>query len=664
MANPLDPCRRGSPAPDPLLPGAQGETSADPANAGRPQQTSGSPGFVAQLRALGSGVRGHLPGRGRNSEAPSSGQTDNSRPAVTISTSKTSQSRAGAAAQAAPGTPNPGGGPDPASGAKGAAAAPSQPPAGPSNNASTHNASVSANVTAPGTRAASEPDQIVPRDQWPALLNRLEHGELRSSGDVYVYLVQAGGNPAKTSASSGGISGKFVGCGAFSQIEQGKRPWARWVGQGQVHGSPGRRIDASPLRAGGVPGDHYIVMSRRPPEDVGRSGQFPDAQLTTDQAAIAWHDAPAAPALPSAALPPDPPAALPPAALPPDPPAAEASDPTKAVAPHQAPTAAPSTAVAVHAGSNPMRWTRVGGMLGGAAGATLATTDFAGHLALPAATASACFIYRGSMAAWRTRLGTLINRHVAGAGSAEPEPHLNWIDRWLVKGGAAWGIHRRVRREYGTAVETLRAKPGDRAALATLARAPAQLYMPYTIAGDVNDVIQAGTLAANVSINGAYVLHKGVHEGVAPFLTNLGFGLSNVVLSTKNLAARLAGPLRAAKYGVTTRVQKIAQATVMTGYSLATIPWAVSDFETGTPMGLTKGALDVVFGLGASVQAMNDGRALKGGGRHRKVVGRHRKVVGRHRKEPGAIRVATVHPLMFLGVGAVARFALQWATLK
>jgi hypothetical protein len=292
-----------------------------------------------------------------------------------------------------------------------------------------------------------------------------------------------------------------------------------------------------------------------------------------------------------------------------------------------------------------MRWARIGTTFGGAFGIAAGSIDLAGHIALPAATASLCFIYRGSVVGLRTRLGTLISRHVAGAAGADPEPHLDWIQHWLVQRGAAWGINRSVRREYEAALTTLRATPGDAKALAVLAGAPGKLYMPHTVLGNVNDVLQAATLAANVSINGTYVLEKGVSHGVAPMLLNLGFGLSNTVLTTKNLAARLAGLLRTSALGVTVRVQDLAQATVMNGYTLATIPWTVSDMELGTPLGWVKGGLDLVFGVGSGVQGYNDTRKITSGGTAR------------------PIRIARVHPLMFLAAGAIARFVLQAFTL-
>ena len=472
--------------------------------------------------------------------------------------------------------------------------------------------------------APSEPDQLVAPGQWGALLARLDQGELRASGDAYVYLVQSARDPGAPDAP-GGIEGKLIGWGVFPQ-GGGK---ARWLGQGSLDGPPGRRIKGSLLDPEGIAGDHYVVLSRRPLGEVGLSGEFPDAQFTDDPGAIAWPDVPA----PGAASAGERGKASPVAQ------ASRASGKTSA-------TTAASSSTANPAGSGrPMRWTRIGTTFGGAFGMAAGTIDLAGHLALPAATASLCFIYRGSIVALRTRLGTLISRHVTGVSGADPEPHLDWIDKWLVQRGAAWGISRSVRQQYGAAVTTLRADPTDADALAVLARAPAQLYMPQTVLGNVNDVLQSATLAANVSINGAYVFEKGVSDGVVPFLTNLGFGLSNTVLTTKNLAARFAAPLRTAALGATARVQDLAQATVMTGYSLATIPWSTSDFELGTPLGLVKGGLDIVFGMGAAGQAFNDTRKITSDGTAR------------------PIRIARVHPLMFLGAAAVARFVLQWATL-
>ena len=39
--------------------------------------------------------------------------------------------------------------------------------------------------------AIAEPDHLVSGDQWGALLARLDHGDLRTSADAYVYLAES-----------------------------------------------------------------------------------------------------------------------------------------------------------------------------------------------------------------------------------------------------------------------------------------------------------------------------------------------------------------------------------------------------------------------------------------------------------------------------------------
>jgi glutamate racemase len=535
-------------------------------------------------------------------------------------------------------------------------------------------ASASAATPPPAAMPApAETGYAVSAAQWATLLPRLNKDDLCEGGDVYAYLVQPSGDPNAASAPVG-IDGKLIGWGRF---QKGARN-GRWFGQGPVDG-PSVSIDKSRLNPAKIPSDWYVVISRRAldNEDV-RAGRFPhsfpDARLTDDPAAIALPDTPqesdGQPGQAAFALA----TVINPAAGGKHPAVGDiggageqaradgvqgADDRGKA---GKAPVASGATSKAAKssdggerkaasatakpaAGAKPMRWARIGTTLGLAAGGAAAMIAAADNIVLPAATASLCFIYRATVTAERTRLGTLISRHVTGLGATDPDPHLDWLDTWLVKHGAKWGISRGTRQQYASAIETLRANSRDPDALATLAPAPAQLYMPGTVAGRVNETMQSMTLAANVAINGTYVLKDGTGDGVVPFLTNLGFGLSNFVLADKTLTRPVSALLRTAKERVTVRAQEVAQAAVMTGYSLSTIPWAWSDFEVGSPIGIIKGGLDVAFGMGASGQAINDARKL--------VTG-----------DAGTLRiVGRVHPLMILGAAAVTRFALQLATL-
>ncbi|HEX3141995.1 MAG TPA: hypothetical protein VHQ87_18205, partial [Rhizobacter sp.] len=460
--------------------------------------------------------------------------------------------------------------------------------------------------------AAPKPEALVlSGDQWPELLAAMKSGSLSADGELNVYLFQRGGavdpqQPASWAASSGEFKG-------WVHLPEGSNK-PRWLGQSLPGTAPGVRAEATGKLAGLGTGElsaqHFLVVSRTPPREMLAANGFSD---------VAWgsHDELGQ---------------LAPVAVPAAGAAVNAS--TTAAAPAAEATSGRRLAALFGAST-------LGAFVTGSASAAtvgnlhLLVTD-------PMLTGPLSFMYRGGVAAARTRVTERINFHLGEfeAGNSAPA-HLDWLETVLLRRGGMLGIPKEDRANYALAIEQLRQDGGDTTALAVLQTAPSKVLSPSSLAGKLNDGLQLGTLAINNGNTALWFANHGFHADNPATWSNLIFVSANVVLSARNFAGRLGYTAKVKELG-NTIAMKASQVWVMGGYAAGSVPLATNDIMVSpTPLGAAKAALDLTFGYGAARQGVNDARAIGS-------------------RPPLKSRVA---PLVILGGAAIGRFGLELLAL-
>ena len=462
----------------------------------------------------------------------------------------------------------------------------------------------------------------LPGAQWPQLLEAIASRRLSADGALYVYRFQNGGNPDRAAPQDWAApSGQLKG---WVHVPEGSSK-PRWLGQSMPGHAPGMRADAS-RKLGGL-GDgplgpqDYLVVSRMPPDEVlaaqGLRG-VPWADADVSPLVLPARARPAVPQVPAVVAQPEG--------------GVVSAEAAAAAAPPAAPAATGNRRLAALYGLSTLGAFGTGGASG------LMSQNL--HLALtdPALTGPLSFIYRGSVAAGRTRLSQRITHHVEQVGAGgNADKHLAWLERTLVRRGGLIGIAQADRAHFARAIETLRGDAGDTTAQGVLAAASGKLLSPQTVAGRVNDGLQLGTLALNNGNTAMWFAQNGFDPGNPATWSNLLFVGANVVLSARNFAGRL-GYMAHVQDLASRAAMKGSQIWVMGGYTAAAAPWAMADaMATPGPLGATKAGLDLVFGYGAARQGINDVRGATG-------------------RAPLSSRVA---PLVILGSAAVARFGLE-----